>query len=43
MEKPEEWIDLMETGCKCMDWIRMSQDRDRWWTLLNTVMNILVL
>jgi hypothetical protein len=23
-------------------WIDMAQDRDRWWNLVNTVMNILV-
>jgi hypothetical protein len=25
-----------------MDWIDLAQDRDRWWTVVNTVMNIQV-
>jgi hypothetical protein len=25
-----------------MDWIYLSQYRDRWWTLTNLVMNVLV-
>jgi hypothetical protein len=25
-----------------MDWIDMAQDRDRWWALVNAVMNLLV-
>jgi hypothetical protein len=23
-----------------MDWIDLAQDRDRWWTLVNAVMNL---
>jgi hypothetical protein len=26
-----------------LDWIQLAQDRDRWWTFVNTVMNLLVL
>ena len=33
---------LQEVGCGCMDWINVVQDRDRWWTLVNVVMNIRV-
>jgi hypothetical protein len=25
-----------------MDWIELAQDRDRWWTLVNAVMNLQV-
>ena len=25
-----------------MDWIKVTQDRDRWWALVNVVMNIRV-
>jgi hypothetical protein len=25
-----------------MDWIDMAQDRDRWWAVVNAVMNIRV-
>jgi hypothetical protein len=31
-------MDLQEVGWG-MDWIELVQDRDRWWTLVNAVMN----
>jgi hypothetical protein len=31
--------DLQEFGCKDMDWIDLAQDMDRWWALVNAVMN----
>ena len=35
-------MDLQEVGCESMDWIEVAQDRDRWWALLNAVMNLQV-
>ena len=35
-------MDLQEVGCRCMDWIGLAQDRDRWRTLVSAVMNIRV-
>ena len=35
-------MDLQEVGCGYMDWIGLAQDRDRWQTLVSTVMNLRV-
>lgn len=33
-------MDLKETGWDGMDWIHLAQDRDQWWTLVNTAMTL---
>jgi hypothetical protein len=32
----------MEIQQEGMDWIHLAQDRDKWWALLNTVINVQV-
>jgi hypothetical protein len=34
-------MDLEEVGWG-MDWIELAQDRDRWWALVNAIMNLRV-
>jgi hypothetical protein len=36
-------MDLRKTGWVSVHWIHLAQDRDRWWALVNTVMNLRVL
>jgi len=33
---------LQEVGCGVIDWIELVQVRDRWWALVNMVMNLQV-
>ena len=32
-------MDLQEVGCVGTDWMDLTQNRDRWWALVNAVMN----
>jgi len=33
-------MSIKETGWEHVDWIHLAQDRDKWRTLVNTIMNI---
>jgi hypothetical protein len=35
-------MDLLEIGVNVVDWIGLTQDRDRWRALVNAVMNLRV-
>ena len=35
-------MDLQEVGCGGKDWIELAEDRERWCTLVNAVMNLWV-
>jgi hypothetical protein len=35
-------MDLCVVGWRSMDWIDLAQGRNRWWALLNVVMNLRV-
>jgi hypothetical protein len=35
-------IDHREMGWEGVDWIHVAQDRDQWWTVVNTVINLRV-
>jgi hypothetical protein len=34
-------MDLKEIQWEAVDWMHLVEDRDQWWVLVNTVMNIL--
>jgi hypothetical protein len=36
-------MNLTEIGWRGVEWIHLAQDRDRWWALVNAVMNPRVL
>jgi hypothetical protein len=35
-------MDRQEVGCGCIDWIELAQDRHKWRTVVNAVMNLRV-
>jgi hypothetical protein len=39
-EEDNTKMDLQEVGWEGMDWIDLAEDRDRWWVLVNAVMNL---
>jgi hypothetical protein len=35
-------MDLQDVECKGIDWIDLTQNRERWWALVSAVMNLRV-
>jgi hypothetical protein len=35
-------MDLREIGLEVVDWLHLAQDRERWWAVVNAVMNLRV-
>jgi hypothetical protein len=40
--RPRWQMDLQEVGCGGIAWLDVAQDRDRWWVVVNAVMNLRV-
>jgi len=36
-------MDVKEIIGECLEWIELTEDRDRWWAFVNMVMNFWVL
>jgi hypothetical protein len=35
-------MNLRQIGWGNIDWVNLAPDRNRWWALMNTVMNLLI-
>jgi hypothetical protein len=35
-------MDLRDLGCEDVDWIHVTEAKDWWWAVVNTVMNVRV-
>jgi hypothetical protein len=35
-------MDLREIGWEIVDWMHLAQDRDKWWAVMNMVMDFQV-
>jgi hypothetical protein len=35
-------MEFQEVGCEELDWNELAQDRDKWWELMNAVINLRV-
>jgi hypothetical protein len=35
-------VDLREIGWETVNWVHLAQDKDKWWAVVNTVMNLRV-
>jgi hypothetical protein len=36
-------MNLRETGWEGVEWIHLAEDRNQWWAVVNTVMNLWIL
>jgi hypothetical protein len=39
-QKDKIKMDMKEVGWEAVDWTNLARDRDQWWAVLNTVMNL---
>jgi hypothetical protein len=35
-------MDLREVQWEVVDWMHLTEDRDQWWALVKTIMNLLI-
>ena len=41
-EEGGRWEEFLRNGIGSMDWIDLAPDRERWWSLVNAVINLRV-